>query len=99
MLHLLGAPLLEFNFIKKKKNSTIFQILLNQEELPSSWLVSEELLLLLHDTLLVLPDNMAPQVLRHVLTAEILLILANHCIARVRTAVVKVIYFIFHLSK
>ncbi|XP_071440474.1 lysosomal-trafficking regulator isoform X2 [Hetaerina americana] len=54
-------------------------------------LVIEGLLLLLRDTLLVLPDSMSHQVLNHVVRAEALLVMANHSDARVRTAVVKVI--------
>ena len=53
-------------------------------------LVVEGLLLLLRDTLLILPDNMAPQVLNHVVKVEFLLVMANHSDARVRMAVVKV---------
>jgi hypothetical protein len=53
-------------------------------------LVVEGLLLLLRDTLLILPDNMAPQVLNHVVRAEFLLVMANHSDSRVRLAVVKV---------
>nr|CAD7196152.1 unnamed protein product [Timema douglasi] len=56
----------------------------------SQCLVVEGLLLLLRDTLLVLPDNMAHQVLNHVVRAEALLVMANHADNRVRTAVVKV---------
>jgi hypothetical protein len=56
-------------------------------------LVVEGLLLLLRDTLLVLPDNMAHQVLNHVVRAEFLLVMANHSDSRVRLAVVKVSYF------
>nr|CAD7400993.1 unnamed protein product [Timema cristinae] len=55
----------------------------------SQCLVVEGLLLLLRDTLLVLPDNMAHQVLNHVVRAEALLVMANHADNRVRTAVVK----------
>ncbi|XP_047002591.1 lysosomal-trafficking regulator [Schistocerca americana] len=54
-------------------------------------LVMEGLLLLLKDVLLVLPDNMAPQVLNHVVRADTLLVIANHPDVRVRTAVVKVL--------
>ncbi|GLH06434.1 Neurobeachin [Gryllus bimaculatus] len=57
----------------------------------SQSLVVEGLLLLLRDTLLVLPDNMAHQVLNHVVKAEALLVMANHADPRVRTAVVKVL--------
>jgi hypothetical protein len=53
-------------------------------------LVVEGLLLLLRDTLLILPDNMAPQVLNHVVKVEFLLVMANHSDARVRMAIVKV---------
>lgn len=53
-------------------------------------LVVEGLLLLLRDTLLVLPDNMASQVLNHVVQAETLLVMTNNSDARVRSAVVKV---------
>lgn len=53
-------------------------------------LVLEGLLLLLRDTLLILPDNMAPQVLNHVVKVEFLLVMANHSDARVRMAIVKV---------
>lgn len=54
-------------------------------------LVVEGLLLLLRDTLLVLPDNMASQVLNHVVQAETLLVMTNNSDARVRSAVVKVL--------
>ncbi|XP_063221149.1 lysosomal-trafficking regulator isoform X2 [Bacillus rossius redtenbacheri] len=57
----------------------------------SQCLVVEGLLMLLRDTLLVLPDNMAHQVLNHVVRAESLLVMANHADPRVRTAVVKVL--------
>ena len=53
-------------------------------------LVVEGLLLLLRDTLLILPDNMAHQVLNHVVKAEFLLVMANHSDSRVRMAIVKV---------
>ena len=53
-------------------------------------LVVEGLLLLLRDTLLVLPDNMSSQVLNHVVQAETLLVMSNNSDARVRSAVVKV---------
>lgn len=56
-------------------------------------LVVEGLLLLLRDTLLILPDNMAHQVLNHVVKAEFLLVMANHSDSRVRMAVVKVSCF------
>jgi hypothetical protein len=52
--------------------------------------VVEGLLLLLRDTLLILPDNMADQVLNLVVRAEYLLVMANHSDSRVRLAVVKV---------
>ncbi|KAK3927653.1 Lysosomal-trafficking regulator [Frankliniella fusca] len=55
------------------------------------WLVVEGLLLLLRDTLLVLPDNMASQVLNHVVQAETLLVMTNNSDSRVRSAVVKVL--------
>ncbi|KAF4522717.1 hypothetical protein B566_EDAN012734, partial [Ephemera danica] len=54
-------------------------------------LVVEGLLLLLRDTILVLPDSMSHQVLTHVVRAEVLLTMANHPDSRVRTAVVKVL--------
>lgn len=54
-------------------------------------LVVEGLLLLLRDTLLVLPDNMASQVLNHVVQAETLLVMTNNSDSRVRSAVVKVL--------
>lgn len=53
-------------------------------------LVCEGLLLLLRDALRVLPDNQVCSVLKHVLRAEVLLVLANDPDARVRTAIVKV---------
>ena len=53
-------------------------------------LVVEGLLLLLRDTLLILPDNMAHQVLNHVVKAEFILVMANHSDSRVRMAIVKV---------
>ncbi|GFG30500.1 hypothetical protein Cfor_08123, partial [Coptotermes formosanus] len=61
-------------------------------------LVVEGLLLLLRDTLLILPDNMAPQVLNHVVKVEFLLVMANHSDARVRMAIVKVLSAYLHRS-
>ncbi|XP_069691772.1 lysosomal-trafficking regulator isoform X2 [Periplaneta americana] len=61
-------------------------------------LVVEGLLLLLRDTLLILPDNMAHQVLNHVVKAEFLLVMANHSDSRVRMAVVKVLSAYLHRS-
>lgn len=57
----------------------------------SQWLVTEGLLILLRDTLLVLPDTMSSQVLCHVVKPELLLVMANHPATPVRTAVVKVL--------
>lgn len=54
-------------------------------------LVCEGFLLLLRDALRVLPDNQVGSVLKHVLRAELLLVLANNPDARVRTALIKVI--------
>ena len=54
-------------------------------------LVCEGLLLLLRDALRVLPDSQVGSVLKHVLRAELLLVLANNPDARVRTALIKVI--------
>ncbi|XP_046387473.1 lysosomal-trafficking regulator isoform X2 [Ischnura elegans] len=54
-------------------------------------IIIEGLLLLLRDTVLVLPDSMSHQVLNYVVQAESLLVMANHADSRVRTAVVKVI--------
>lgn len=56
----------------------------------SQGLIVEGLLFLLRDVMLVLPDNMAHQVLNHVVRADALLIMANHPDARVRTAVIRV---------
>ncbi|XP_023288682.1 lysosomal-trafficking regulator isoform X2 [Orussus abietinus] len=53
-------------------------------------LVCEGLLLLLRDALRVLPDSQVGSVLKHVLRAEVLLVLANNPDARVRTALIKV---------
>ena len=55
----------------------------------------EGLLLLLRNAVSVLPDNMAHQVLNHVVRLEALLVMANHKDHRVRSAVVKVTIFIF----
>ncbi|KAG8236418.1 hypothetical protein J437_LFUL012839, partial [Ladona fulva] len=63
----------------------------SKEEGPCKPLVVEGLLLLLRDTLLVLPDSMSHQVLNYIVRAEALLVMANHYDVRVRTAVVKVI--------
>lgn len=52
--------------------------------------MTEGLLLLLRDVLLVLPDNMAHQVLSYVTKFEILLVMANHENHSVRSAVVQV---------
>ncbi|XP_043669052.1 lysosomal-trafficking regulator isoform X1 [Vespula pensylvanica] len=54
-------------------------------------LVCEGLLLLLRDAVRVLPDSQVSPVLKHVLRAEVLLVLANNPDARVRTALIKVI--------
>ncbi|XP_012252611.2 lysosomal-trafficking regulator [Athalia rosae] len=67
---------------------------------PSMWtderracqgLVCEGLLLLLRDALRMLPDSQVGSVLKHVLRAELLLVLANNPDTRVRTALLKVI--------
>lgn len=52
--------------------------------------VCEGLLLLLRDAVRVLPDCQVGSVLKHVLRAELLLVLANDPDARVRTALIKV---------
>ncbi|KAK2579125.1 hypothetical protein KPH14_001295 [Odynerus spinipes] len=54
-------------------------------------LVCEGLLLLLRDAVRVLPDSQVGPVLKHVLRAEVLLVLANNPDPRVRTALIKVI--------
>lgn len=54
-------------------------------------LVCEGLLLLLRDAVRVLPDSQVGSVLKHVLRAELLLVLANNPDARVRTALIKVL--------
>ncbi|CAK9830368.1 Lysosomal-trafficking regulator [Anthophora retusa] len=54
-------------------------------------LVCEGLLLLLRDAVRVLPDSQVGAVLKHVLKAELLLVLANNPDMRVRTAIIKVI--------
>ncbi|XP_014468102.1 PREDICTED: lysosomal-trafficking regulator isoform X2 [Dinoponera quadriceps] len=54
-------------------------------------LVCEGLLLLLRDAVRVLPDSQVGSVLKHVLRAELLLVLANNPDARVRTALIKVV--------
>ncbi|XP_025074143.1 lysosomal-trafficking regulator [Pogonomyrmex barbatus] len=54
-------------------------------------LVCEGLLLLLRDAVRVLPDCQVGLVLKHVLRAELLLVLANDPDNRVRTALIKVI--------
>ncbi|KYN43656.1 Lysosomal-trafficking regulator [Trachymyrmex septentrionalis] len=54
-------------------------------------LVCEGLLLLLRDAVRVLPDCQVGLVLKHVLRAELLLVLANDPDTRVRTALIKVI--------
>ncbi|XP_057327101.1 lysosomal-trafficking regulator [Microplitis mediator] len=54
-------------------------------------LVTEGLLLLLRDALRVLPDCHIESVVKHVIRAELLLILLNNPDTRVRTAVIKVI--------
>ncbi|XP_024939057.1 lysosomal-trafficking regulator isoform X2 [Cephus cinctus] len=72
----------------------------NHQEKQNAWtderracqgLVCEGLLLLLRDALRVLPDSQVGSVLKHVLRAELLLVLANNPDARVRTALVKVV--------
>ncbi|XP_076673285.1 lysosomal-trafficking regulator mauve isoform X3 [Andrena cerasifolii] len=54
-------------------------------------LVCEGLLLLLRDAVRVLPDSQVGLMLKHVLRAELLLVLANNPDARVRTALIKVV--------
>ncbi|XP_017760097.1 PREDICTED: lysosomal-trafficking regulator isoform X2 [Eufriesea mexicana] len=54
-------------------------------------LVCEGLLLLLRDAVRVLPDSQVGSVLKHVLRAELLLVLANNPDTRVRTALIKVV--------
>ncbi|XP_076297603.1 lysosomal-trafficking regulator mauve isoform X3 [Lasioglossum baleicum] len=54
-------------------------------------LVCEGLLLLLRDAVRLLPDSQVRSLLKHVLRAELLLVLANNPDARVRTALIKVI--------
>lgn len=54
------------------------------------YVITEGFLLLLRDVLLVLPDNMAHQVLSYVTKFEILLVMANHQNHAVRAAVVQV---------
>ncbi|XP_011343929.2 lysosomal-trafficking regulator isoform X3 [Ooceraea biroi] len=53
--------------------------------------VCEGLLLVLRDAVRVLPDSQVGSVLKHVLRAELLLVLANDPDARVRTALIKVV--------
>ncbi|XP_043802415.1 lysosomal-trafficking regulator isoform X5 [Apis laboriosa] len=54
-------------------------------------LVCEGLLLLLRDAVRVLPDSQVGSVLKHVLRAELLLVLANNPDTRVRTALIKLV--------
>ncbi|XP_011300955.1 lysosomal-trafficking regulator isoform X2 [Fopius arisanus] len=54
-------------------------------------LVCEGLLLLLRDAVRVLPDSQVGSVLKHVLRAEILLVLGNNPDTKVRTALVKLV--------
>ncbi|XP_032666117.1 lysosomal-trafficking regulator isoform X3 [Odontomachus brunneus] len=54
-------------------------------------LVCEGLLLLLRDAVRVLPDSQVGSVLKHVLRAELLLVLSNNPDTRVRTALIKVV--------
>ncbi|XP_026675054.1 lysosomal-trafficking regulator isoform X2 [Ceratina calcarata] len=54
-------------------------------------LVCEGLLLLIRDAVRVLPDSQVGSVLKHVLRAELLLVLANNPDTRVRTALIKVV--------
>ncbi|XP_011144679.1 lysosomal-trafficking regulator isoform X1 [Harpegnathos saltator] len=54
-------------------------------------LVCEGLLLLLRDAVRVLPDSQVGSVLKHVLRAELLLVLANNPDAGIRTALIKVV--------
>lgn len=53
-------------------------------------LVCEGLLLLLRDAVRVLPDSQVGSVLKHILRAELLLVLANNPDTKVRTALAKV---------
>ncbi|XP_067210662.1 lysosomal-trafficking regulator isoform X3 [Linepithema humile] len=59
-------------------------------------LVCEGLLLLLRDAVRVLPDCQVGSVLKHVLRAELLLVLANDPDTRVRTALIKVVQTYLH---
>ncbi|XP_043270510.1 lysosomal-trafficking regulator isoform X2 [Venturia canescens] len=59
-------------------------------------LVCEGLLLLLRDALRVLPDSQVGSVLKHVLRAELLLVLANNPDTRVRTALIRVVQAYLH---
>ncbi|XP_059485723.1 lysosomal-trafficking regulator isoform X2 [Neocloeon triangulifer] len=61
------------------------------EKANCQFIVVEGLLLLLRDTILVLPDSMSQQVLNHVVRPDMLLAMANHADSRVRTAVVRVL--------
>lgn len=56
----------------------------------------EGLLLLLRDALRVLPDSQVGSVLKHVLRAELFLVLANNPDTRVRTALIRVVQAYLH---
>uniref|UniRef100_A0A1B6DVR8 Lysosomal-trafficking regulator n=1 Tax=Clastoptera arizonana TaxID=38151 RepID=A0A1B6DVR8_9HEMI len=57
----------------------------------SQALIVEGLLFLLRDVVLVLPDAMAHEVLSSIIKAEVLLVMANHKNANVRSAVIKLL--------
>lgn len=73
------------NYLQEKQSTYI------DERKACQGLVCEGLLLLLRDAVRVLPDSQVGPVLKHVLRAEVLLVLANNPDARVRTALIKVI--------
>lgn len=81
---LILVTLLECTIIQEK------QLASADEKRACQGLVCEGLLLLLRDAVRVLPDSQVGSVLKHVLRAELLLVLANNPDARVRTALIKV---------
>ncbi|XP_054002539.1 lysosomal-trafficking regulator isoform X2 [Hylaeus anthracinus] len=79
------------NYLKRQFSIQEKQPTWTDERRACQGLVCEGLLLLLRDAVRVLPDSQVGLVLKHVLRAELLLVLANNPDPRVRTALIKVV--------